>query len=539
MIAVLPFTATNLQGDSEYFAIGVHDDLLTQLAKLESMRVISRTSVLEYRDTLHNIRAIGAALGADAILEGGVQAAGDRIRINAQLIEANTDEHLWAETYDRALTPVNIFEVQAEIARAIATALNATLTDQDDAQLNAIPTENMAAYRAFRRAMEIRHGPTSMNDPEYIVALEEAVRLDPEFSRAWAELAGGLAFENVGRLEPDPELVQRAENALERIRQLAPGSAEYLVAQAYYLYYILQDYDQADEVVTRAVALNPGDIHVLELKTWIQRRQGDFEGRQHTLQAMIRLDPRNPRWTIGYIFNFIILHRWDEARRELAQLPSVEGWLADADAHLAFREDGDPQRLLASLQGVHPVEPDAPKLTLWQAYLLNRDFEGAIQVFSSPDGQSDGRSEFLSDQAVQGILTFWTMGEQERLAEYLTITRDIIEADRDADGEFESVISYLKMALVVAAEGDEQEAMRLIQRWRTLIGDDWWDRIRYGVQICWIQAMLSQTGPAVDCLRTEFRGPSFTMPFLEPNLPFYDSIRDTPEFRALVAEYAD
>ncbi len=161
MLAVLPFVSASLGGDSEFFATGVHDDLLTQLAHLQSIRVISRTSVLEYKDTVRNIREIGKALGADAILEGGVQSAGNRIRINAQLIDARTDEHLWAETYDRELSPANIFEVQSDIAHAITAAMKATLTVGDTEQLTILPTENMAAYRAYRRAMDIGADPAA------------------------------------------------------------------------------------------------------------------------------------------------------------------------------------------------------------------------------------------------------------------------------------------------------------------------------------------------------------------------------------------
>ena len=276
MVAVLPFASVSLEGDSDFFATGVHDDLLTQLAKMESMRVISRTSVLEYRDVKRNLREIGVALGADIILEGGVQTAGDRIRINAQLIDARTDEHLWAETYDRELSPANIFDVQREIARAIASALNTTLTVQDNEQLTMIPTENMAAYRAYRRAMDIRNSHAGWG-PEYVSALEEAVALDPAFVRAWAELVGVLALRNVGNVTPDLDITRRVEQALEHIRSVAPGSAEYLIAQAFYIYYILKDYDHAYDVVMEALERKPSDVGILELKTWIQRRQGEMD----------------------------------------------------------------------------------------------------------------------------------------------------------------------------------------------------------------------------------------------------------------------
>jgi TolB-like protein len=233
MVAVLPFVSTSLEGESDFFATGVHDDLLTQMAQLQSMRVISRTSVLEYKDTIRNMREIGDALGADAILEGGVQSAGDRIRINAQLIDVRTDEHLWAQTYDRELTAANIFDVQAEIARAIASAMHATLTVQDSDQLAAIPTENMAAYRAYRRAMNILDAKGSWLVEDYRQALEEAIELDPTFTRAMADLAGTLSFANYF-FEVDPELTHRAEELLERIRILAPNSADYFMAMAYY-----------------------------------------------------------------------------------------------------------------------------------------------------------------------------------------------------------------------------------------------------------------------------------------------------------------
>ena len=190
MVAVLPFASMSMGGDSSFFATGVHDDLLTQLAQLQSIRVISRTSVLEYKNTKLNIKEIGDALGADVILEGGVQTAGERIRINAQLIKVQTDEHLWAETYDRELSVANIFEIQTEIARSIADALEMTLTDREVTALTIIPTENMAAYRAYHRALEIRSTHMGLNSPPYKEALLEAITLDPTFTRALAEQVG-------------------------------------------------------------------------------------------------------------------------------------------------------------------------------------------------------------------------------------------------------------------------------------------------------------------------------------------------------------
>ena len=217
IVAVLPFVSASLGEDSAFFATGVHDDLLTQLAQLQSLRVISRTSVMEYKGVERNIREIGRELGADAILEGGVQSAGGRIRINAQLIDARTDEHLWAQTYDRELSPANIFEVQADIARAITAAMKSTLTEEDTEQLTILPTENMAAYRAYRRAMEIGYDPDGgFHTFAYRDALEEAVALDPTFIRAMAELVGRQSYATFGRKTRRPPSVPR--NCLSKSR---------------------------------------------------------------------------------------------------------------------------------------------------------------------------------------------------------------------------------------------------------------------------------------------------------------------------------
>ncbi len=204
VLAVLPFSAVTDTEDSVF---------------LPTVLVISRASVLEYKDTQENIRDIGAALGADAILEGGVQSAGDRIRINAQLIDARTDEHLWAETYDRELTTSSIFDVQDDIARAIADALQITLSAPVAGSL--IPTSNMAAYRAYHEAVIVRdatHGGTTSD--EYRGLLQKAMDLDPAFTRPRAFLVGSYALEAFK--SDGPELIAKVEAILDGLQVLEP-----------------------------------------------------------------------------------------------------------------------------------------------------------------------------------------------------------------------------------------------------------------------------------------------------------------------------
>ena len=186
-IAVLPFDNRSAKQDDTYFVDGIHDDILTQLSKVSGMRVISRTSVEQFRDTKLPIKSIAEQLGVAQILEGGVQRAGDRVRVTVQLIDANTDAHLWAENYDRELTAANIFAIQSEVATAIAAALKATLTADEKTRLNAIPTQNLEAWEAYQLGKQRMARRTSKG-------LAEAERF---FSRA-IELDAGFALAHVG-----------------------------------------------------------------------------------------------------------------------------------------------------------------------------------------------------------------------------------------------------------------------------------------------------------------------------------------------------
>jgi TolB-like protein/Tfp pilus assembly protein PilF len=536
MVAVLPFVSSSMEGDSDFFATGVHDDLLTQLAKLESMRVISRTSVLEYKNTTRNLRQIGAELGADIILEGGVQIAGERIRINAQLIDTHTDEHMWAETYDRGLSPVNIFDVQREIAQAIATALNTTLTVQDSQLLTVIPTENMAAYRAFRRAMEIRNSD-GISNLEYIPLLEDAVELDPNFSRAWAELAGALALQAAGAVTPSTELAREVEQTLEHIRTIAPGSAEYLIAQAFYIYYILRDYDQAYAVASQALARNPSDIEVLELMTWIERRQGNLDARNESLRTLVKLDPRNKGRTNSLITNLWVAHRYDETRLEVENTSNPSNHVLAVGELMELREDGDFERWLKSTRAIYPeAEEPANDPFLWLAYLANRDYSVPAQWSAAVDLEERAQFTSVPWRVSNGIMVYWLMGEETKLEEFVSYARVHLERSMDGNGEFDRISPYLDMALVLGAEGDADESLRYVRRWDLLVSTDLAEQTHAGAVSCWILGMIRATGAAVKCIGTQLKQPSYVMPFLNPFLPFFDLIRDEPEFVELMEE---
>ncbi|MDO8861637.1 winged helix-turn-helix domain-containing protein [Haliea sp. E1-2-M8] len=539
IVAVLPFSSAGLKDDGEFFANGVHDDLLTQLAQLESIHVISRTSVSEYRNSERNIREIGRELGANAILEGSVQRVGDQIRINVQLIDALSDGHLWAQQYDRELTPTNIFAIQAEIARSVAAALNSTLTRQDVAGLNVLPTDNMAAYRAYHEAVELRETQV-ISSPAYIAAMERAVELDPGFVRAWAELAGSLSFLNFRR--PDPDSILRLEQILEQIRALAPKSSEYLIAQAYYTYYILKDNDRAYELISRARALRPSDVQVLDLQSWIQRRQGDYDGMLESIRQGQSLDPRSHYWALRLPSNLIILHRYDEAIEVLENTSLESLGLAALRSTMRVREHREPGRMLGALKALEQEygETVVP-LRMWEAHIAARDYQGALALL---DGyQEAGRSTRdwtftgLPDVNLARIITHRLQGGSDSMSPSLPEARARVEGERDA-GKFNFAPNYnLAMAMIASAEGNTEETEHLVRTWLREATQDLAELANQRNYACRTLAMAEAAVTAtLECLRSALEEPSRVMPFIEPYLPYYDSIREDTRFIEFFAD---
>lgn len=535
MVAVLPFAAASLGGESDFFATGVHDDLLTQLSKLQSIRVISRTSVMEYKGVERNMRQIGEELGANAILEGGVQIAGELIRINAQLIDARTDEHLWAETYDRELTATNIFEVQSEIARAITSALHATITEQDEGQLDEIPTDNLAAYRAYRQALDF---PTSTwRNLEYRALLEEAVELDPEFTRAWAMLLGHLSHANFYN-EGDPVEVARAEEILEIISQLAPGSADDLLAQALYTYYIIRDFDQARVLIDRATEMMPSDTKLLEIKSWIQRRQGDLEGRVETYRLLRKLDPKEPQYAAAVVNGLLITHQYDEAQRELDKISDETFPLASLRSFLQLREHRDLTRYADDMDAMYDEFDGRREMAgRFANFIMRRDFEGAMAYIEDKEDPPSMRpGPFASDVEMATLEAAWFLGRVDEYDELIQELFERLESSRKENGDFEWAGTNGHMMALYAFTGDHEMALRYKRIVERALADDIAGLMSFVGERCRIFGMAADLEGAVACIRKGGAEPGGLTPYFEVLMPHYDSIRDEPKFRELLAE---
>jgi TolB-like protein len=364
-IAVLPFTTRATQGDEEavIFSEGMHDDLLTQLAKIDSLSVISRTSVMQYAGTTKTIGTIADELGVSTVLEGGVQRGGDRVRVNVQLIDADTDEHLWAETYDEEMTAVHMFAIQTDLAKKIAAALQATLTAEVEARLASPPTESLEAYDLYTRARFIRYGPrgqTREGVEEATELLRQAIEADPDYALAYT----GLAMSYTGAWSrgyiPPEEALAVAGPAVAKALELAPK-----LAQAHTSHGALlrnqRRYEEAERAFRRAIELSPGSAIAHGELGRMLVQLGRFEEAAAEQQLAVQLDPLSRTGRALSAFTYTMSRQYDRAivqSRKLVVRPrigSVLQWRVRRSDRRADPVHGAVAgRCLSRSPGVHP-----------------------------------------------------------------------------------------------------------------------------------------------------------------------------------------
>src|SRR5437899_2155704 len=373
-IAVLPFENLSSDKENAYFVEGIQDEILTRLSKIADLKVISRTSTQHYKSAPENLREIAKQLGVAHILEGSVQKNVDAVRVNVQLIKAANDSHLWADTFDRKLT--DIFSVESEVAKAIADQLRAHLTGQEARVIAATPTDSVDAYDAYLRglAYTLKPATTAANLLGAQKYLREAVRLDPKFALSWALLSYVDAVGYITTvLQPTVALREETRKAAETALTLQPNLGEAVLAEGYYYYACLKDYDTAVRYFGQARQFLPNSSQIPESLAYVARRRGQWDRSELYFNEAERLDPRNTNLLSQHALSYTHLRRFPEALQKLDQVLNITPNDPDVlviKAGIAQAE-GDLPRASALLASLHPAASDTPALEtqVYQALL--------------------------------------------------------------------------------------------------------------------------------------------------------------------------
>jgi len=335
-IAVLPFENRSNREDDEFFTEGIHDDLLTTMANIGSMRVISRTSVMEYKDTTKKIPEIARELGVANILEGGIQRSGNQVRINVQLIDAGTDEHLWAEIYDRELTAENLFRIQSEVSQAIATALQATLSPEEAERINALPTTNLQAYEAYLRGRQRWEARTADSTAQAVELFLNAIELDPNFAEAWAGLGDAYRHQVFYGGLPAFEMLPKAEDAINKALELNPDLAEAHAALGGLSSQQGRDIAAAKYHLERALDLNPSYSPAYNWLGLVYNSLAQFDKSTEIFLKGQQIDPLSAVLASNLAFAAGSAGRQDEMKERMDRLAETHPESPFAHRGLAF-----------------------------------------------------------------------------------------------------------------------------------------------------------------------------------------------------------
>jgi TolB-like protein/Flp pilus assembly protein TadD len=415
-VAVLPFATRTTSEEDEYFAEGMHDDLLTQLAKIDSLKVISRTSVMEYKGVNRNIREIADELDVATVVEGGVQRSGDRVRVNVQLIDASTDQHLWAETYDEELTAANVFAIQSDLAKKIAVALEATLTPEVTERIEEQPTESLEAYDLYVQGRFILDNRGSTRDGVEAAAdlYRQAIAADSDYALAHAGLANAyLQLFNLGYLS-EGEALPQASAAVARALALNPDLAEGRLLRAQLLRLELRPGESNREVL-RVLELNPGSAQAHAQYSAILLDLGRPVESVLEARRAVQLDPLSVGLRRTLVARLAWVRDYDGTIEESRKLLELEPNEADAHyyAGMAHTIKGQSESAIESFSRAIELNPDDPYYPagLAWAYARSGDREQSLEYL--------GQAETAGVPLKEVGLVYGALGDLDRAFEYL------------------------------------------------------------------------------------------------------------------------
>ena len=542
-VAVLPFTNMSEDKDSAFFTDGMHEDILTNLALIRELRVVSRTSVMQYRDTKKTMKQIAQELGVTYILEGSVRRSGNKVRVTGQLIHAATDEHVWAQSYDRDLT--DVFTIQSELSSQIAGALKAALSPEEKALIARKPTENPAAYDLFLRARDIlnREGNTPASRGRQITLLQSAVDLDPTFAQAWGELAASCAYWYFLSFPDMDAYLARAKAAIDHAVQLAPHDPEVFSSLGTYYYYGFRDYARAAEQYEKRAKLQPNSPVVFNSLALIQRRQGRWAQSLVNARRASELDPSN----INYLRNQLATQRagrrWDETlatkRRIVALLPNdlQEAYELSYGHFLAY---GSTREMEAFFARLSPQQLDSPLVIN-----LRQHWAGATGNFAEavrldrlqPYYDEDGQPHY--EQAYLAATNYHALGDlagaKARLGDFPAELRARLER------EPKSVRFWTFLAGMEVILGNNAEALRCAERSVELMPEsrDALDGVNYAAFRAFTYDLVGEKEKALAEYARLLRTPAVSFVNVHEWKYAYSTLKGDPRFEALLSDPAN
>ena len=551
-IAVLPFENRSEEKANAFFADGVQDEILTRLAKIADLKVISRMSVMQYKTgAARNPREIGQQLGVAHLLEGSVQRAGNKVRVNAQLIDARNDAHLWAQTYDRDLA--DVFAIQSEIAKTIADQLQAKLSPNEKIAMEERPTSNVAAFDEYTRAktLLLTTGFSWSQEKNYSRAIEllnSATARDPSFFAAYCQLV--FVHDTFYSVLDDhtPARLAMAEAALQGAARLRPDAAETHLARASHLYYALRNYDGAlaELEIARRDLVN--DSRIFELTGYILRRQGRHEEGLRELQRAVVLDPRNPflLTQIASSYQYLRLYPEETAMldRALAITPddlAVRSQRALVD--LLWKADPRPLHQMIERVRVERSDAIADVADNWLlCALVERDWPAADQALVAL-----GNNPFWGDDAIilkshfgEGLLAR-AMRDDVRVGKAFAAAR--LEQEQVVQKQQEYGPALCVLVLIDAGLGNKEVALQEGRRAMQLlpVANDSINGERLLVYFTIIAAWVGEKDLALEQLERVARTPGGSIVASYGALkllPFWDPLRGEPRFEKIVNSLA-
>lgn len=545
-IAVLPFENLSDDKQNAYFAAGIQDDILTSLAQIHELKVISHTSVQAYQPGTHNMREIGQALSVANVLEGSVRRAGDRVLINAQLIDTRNDRHLWAQRYDRAVA--DSIGLQGELANEIAAALKAQLAPEEKAGLEAKPTDNPEAYALYLQARGREGAPNRSNDHDRATEqlYAQAIALDPKFALAHARrsILDSRLASDTGAETLRAQARIEAQEAL----RLAPSLGEAHMALGLSLYWGDKDYAAALKEFSIAAATSPNEPDILKYIAGIYRRQGRWRESLATFQRAQELDPRNREIASGAAFNHLLVRDWPAARATYNRALEIAPGSASPTIGLAYLEvfqHNSPAAGRNLLQSIPPgLDPDgAVTEARWDLAILERDYAGAERILAESSSRGFARYEAAPLTFYQGR-TALARGDVESAQRDFAATIPALEKwVRDAPDDPER---HALIGLLYAYQRRNEDSIREARRAVELVPEsrNAFHGPLWAANLALVYALVGEQDQAITLIERLLSTPG---PIQWPDSPMnitladlrlrweWDSLRSNPRFQKILA----